>query len=516
MKPQQFPPIMVAIIALAALPAPPCAAETPAPASPAAADAPAMSPADAAKTFDAAWGARMAQVGATRDAADDAALARDLLAAAEAAATPPALVPLALEKAWELGIRAAEGCPAAIRAMTLLADRAPEARDAAQDKLIEAHQAHYSKTRGVDKVRAGEALVQALVAVADERSSRREFEQAAALYRRALPLAATLRAVNQEEVKSRLEYAQTRQGFLAQAERLQAILKQDPKDQAARDDLVRIYVVEFDDPAAAARHINLEGDSLNSKLVLLAGMSPERLPQRAAIELADWYRALAEKSSSQGRLIALLRARTYLRQYLSAEGGDRRDPATKALDEVNAALAQVVVAQPRLEVMTAAEFQSRYAALLAPAANVAGTGRAQASSHWGNREPQRIFAGRRTGDAWSLNGPKGGLEARWSPPVLGQVILLFGRDGATGSDAWGEASIAVNGAKPRRVDGMASGCVLLADLGIDVPISSVRVEINGSTYPGLAGLEIHPRFAAHSPAAVGDATGPDVSPLLSQ
>ncbi|HUU10335.1 MAG TPA: hypothetical protein VM431_07310 [Phycisphaerae bacterium] len=127
-------------------------------------------------------------------------------------------------------------------------------------------------------------------------------------------------------------------------------------------------------------------------------------------------------------------------------------------------------------------------------------GAATASSHWGNRLPGNVFQGGRTDAAWSLNGPEGWFLARWDPAPRGRYLLLFARSGTADGDSWGPATIAVNGATPQKVDGMTSGRVLIVDLGIVVPISSVRLTIKGTTYPGLSGIEIHPDPPPAAPA----------------
>ncbi|MBE3070065.1 MAG: hypothetical protein IMZ66_07495, partial [Planctomycetes bacterium] len=331
---------------------------------------------------------------------------------------------------------------------------------------------------------------------------------AVALYRRAMPLAATLRDVNRDELKTKLDYAVTRAGFRGQVEKLEALLKADPNDQEARSELVRLYVVELDNPAQAAKRLDLSRDSLSARFVLLAGMSPESLPRRALPEVGRWYHGLAEKSSAQGRLIALMRAKTYFERYLaSEEPGDQRLEVATALDQVDAVLAKAAAASAKLTVVALKDFQADLGRRFPPEANLAAQGDARASGHWGNRLPENVFGGRRTGDAWSLNGPKGWFLARWNSPVRGRYILLFARSGTGSGDAWGEAAITINDTRPQRVEGMESDRVLIVDLGMMVPVTSVRLDIKGTTYPGLAAVEIHPD-GPRAKAAAAPATEP--------
>ncbi len=458
-------------------------------------------PDDATKAFDAQFGGEIARAAATKDTADDLALAGALVEAARAKDVQPALVALLCEKAFALAAPDPRGGATAVAAMTLLAEKVPEKAAAAQEKALDISQAEYAKARGVDKVKAGETLVGQVIRFADARAGAADYAGAVNLYRRALPLAATLRAVNRDELNAKLDYAATRLGFRSQIEKLEAALKADPNDQAARDELVRIYVVEFDNPAEASKKLDLSRDSVAAKLVLLAGMPIEQLPPRACVELGHWYRGLAETSSAQGRLAALARAKRYYERYLETKDAERQVEAAAALDQVDGVLARTAAAAPKLSVLDAKAFGETYAKGFPPRANLAADGEARASSHWGNRLPSNVFRGNRAGDAWSLNAPKGWFIARWSPAIRGRYIILFARASTGRGDSWGDATVSVNDAKPQKVEGMESGRVLLIDLGLIVPVTGLRIDIKGTTYPGLAAVEVH---AGQAPAKPGE------------
>jgi hypothetical protein len=468
--------------------------------------APAPPPADPIKAFEAQYGGRIAAATASPEAADDLALAAELLAAVIAPETEPDLLPLLCHNAYDLAAKHVKGYRAAIRAMVLLAEKVPAQKNASQDRMLDVYQNRYAKSRGAEKAKAGETLVAAIVYFADDRLDTKDFAGAADLYRRAMPLAANLRNVDHYELKLKLDHAVTRRGFQSQAEKLKAALKEQPDDKAARDELVRIYVVEFDNPAAAARQLDLKADD-NAKYVLLAGMSIERLPARALAELGHWYRGLADKSSAQGRRIALVRAKTYYERYLrtnSAASAGRAD-VTAGLDEVDKVLAKVATTVLKIQILSDARFNALYAKDFPQSANVGADGKGHASSHWGDRLPQNVFGGARSGIAWSLNGPRGWFLAKWEPPVRGRYILVFGRNGKPGTDPWGNAAVAVNGNRPNKIDAMSSGKTMIVDLGLVVPITTVRLTVSGTTYPGLAGIEIHP---SRRPAARESLTPP--------
>ncbi len=493
------------------------------------------------------WAADLARVRATPDPADDLALARRLIEQAKAAATPTAAAPL-LRTAYDLAVGEGEaGFRLAVEAMETLARRAglPEAvapassgapavpatgaaapppaapaeagpseegpagpasdtallalADEVRDKTLEAYQRRYNAARGPERVRAGVELARRIVAYADRLLADRRFGEAARLYRRAMPLATNLRDVPRDRIKAKLDFAATREAFGAQVERLADHLKAHPDDAKARRKLLVILVAEFDDPQAAARRLDLAEDDPLNRYILLAGMRLERLPLAACAALGRWYRGLAEEASPQGRLLAMRRARRYYQRYLKEAPADAPDRAEVEQDlaEVNEALGRAAAALPLVTVLPAETFRKAWADRFPPSANAvrsaeAGGAVATASSHWGDRLPARALEGERTGTAWSLAGPRGWFQVRWSPPVFGRYVLLFARDGAPGENAWGRATLALNDAPPRRLDGVASGKVVVVDLGMNVPLKSLRLTIQGTMYPGLAGVEVHP------------------------
>jgi hypothetical protein len=473
---------------------------------------------EAQDAFKAQFGDDLAKVQATVETADDVALAERMLRKARSGTAGDALETLLCERAYDLALGEEGGFPIAVDAMDRLMRLHPDRRDAAREKILNAHQQHYNNARGRDRIEAGEALVRTLVESADERVAMQQFAEAARLYRRALPLATNLLSISHDHLKAKLDYAQTRQGFLAQAERLKAHLEEHPDDQDAREKLVRIYVVEFDDPEAASKQLDLAQDDPLNKYILLAGMSMEKLPVRALAALGHRYRQLAAEASRQGRILAMHRARTYYQAYLKRVGtdpdgtagtdpgtGTKADPAEladvrKGLVEANDALAQAAASFPIISVISQETFEKEWADRLPASGNVGAHGSAEASSSWGDRRPQDVFRGSRTGTAWSLNKPSGWFYATWDPPAHGRYVLLFARGGAPGGNPWGRDELILNETKSHRLADVASGMVVVVDLGLNVPVKRLRLMIRGKTYPGLACIEVHPE----KPGGAGD------------
>jgi hypothetical protein len=474
--------------------------------------APAAAPdEEPAAAFDEAFGDDLEKVRATRETDDDVALAGRLLEKAKSGTVSEDLLALLCERAYDLAVGEEGGFRIAVDAMQTLIDAFPDRRNAARDSILNAHQQRYNHARGRDRIEAGEALVRTIVRFADDKVARREFAEAARLYRRAMPLATNLRSISHDRLKAKLDYAQTRQGFLVQAERLKAHLEEHPDDRKAREKLLRIYVVEFDDPQAAARQLDLRQDDPLNRYILLAGMSMDRLPPPALAALGHRYRDLAAEASRQGRILAMQRARAYYRAYLEradddteaptgadpddaadTEDADRLAAVRKGLAEANNALAEVAASLPVITIVSQETFQKDWADRFSPAGNVGAHGTAKASSSWGDRKPGDVFGADREGTAWSLDGPRGWFYATWNPPAHGRYVLLFARGGAPGGNPWGRAELVLNETTSHRLADVASGKVVIVDLGLNVPVKSLRVMIRGTTYPGLAAVEVHP------------------------
>ncbi|MCX5676313.1 MAG: hypothetical protein NTX87_15030, partial [Planctomycetota bacterium] len=91
---------------------------------------------EAEDAFNALYGAELKKVAATRDTADDVALAAQFLAAAKTPGTHLGVVVILCEKAYDLGAKAASGFETAVEAMELLAGKSPAKAPACLDKSV--------------------------------------------------------------------------------------------------------------------------------------------------------------------------------------------------------------------------------------------------------------------------------------------------------------------------------------------------------------------------------------------
>ena len=300
----------------------------------------------AAEIFESLYGKQVRQVTASADRNDDAALAGKLLEAARAAEATPGLLGVLCENAYTLGLRHPDGHKTAIGAMDLLAEKVPGQRLAALDKLVDFHQTQYNRARSADRRGRGEVLFDAIARAANTRAGAKDFAGAAACWRRALPIAKIAKPALADSVQLAVKLAESRLQAMASAAALRQRLKANADDKQARDALVTLYIVEFDDPAEAAKCLTPERSDMLSKLVMVAGMSVERLPLRACLELGDWYRRLSEKATETSTGPMLRHARHYYRRYLELHTVEdlSRTRVKLALNQIEAEL----VAYPSL------------------------------------------------------------------------------------------------------------------------------------------------------------------------
>jgi len=296
---------------------------------PARASAPAQPPSRVADADDQAKEASeatfrkdIAAAEATRSAADDIDVARRMVGFARQADQPPALAIWVLEEAARLAAKAIEGYPVAAEALELLASRVPDRAADARARAIDLWQKVYRAVRAEEQAEAGQRLVDLLAAQGAEESHAMDYGKASATYLRAFGIAEALELPEARTLRSRLAQAKTRMRIKNEVDRLTAHLAEKPDDVEARDRVVRLFLVELDAPEQAGKYLAVGANDLESKLILLAGMTLGRLPEAALLKLGQWYANLAAKAGPAAEEAMLLRAETYYEVFLEKHADD--------------------------------------------------------------------------------------------------------------------------------------------------------------------------------------------------
>lgn len=291
------------------------------------------------EVFDRLYGAEVRSAMMTRAGHVIGPTAKRLLEAARSSASSTELRVLLLEHAASIGGRAPTGYETAVAALVLLRETKPERTVETLEEQLDLETRLFKAARGAAWNAAGENLVTTLLALADAALEETLFAKAAGYARRAADTAEKVRSTRTSEVGRRLERVE----LAKRLAELEAALAARPADRPIREQILRFYLVEYDDPERAAAFAERDSEDHLDKYILVAAMKPTTLPERACIELADWYGGLAQEAGAVGRPAMLRRARTYYRRFLELHTAEdlERDKATLALAEVEKALADL-------------------------------------------------------------------------------------------------------------------------------------------------------------------------------
>jgi len=248
----------------------------------------------AQEAFDTVYSTDMQRVKAARDPKAAVELATRMLATAREAKSQPAFQAILCEKAYELTAAIPSGQPLAIEAMTLLAACAPEKAIQSADAIAEVRQRQFEAARGEERPKAGEALLDAILKGADLRAQAGAATDACTIYRRAQAIAASIKSDRRPAIEARAKELAQAVKTAADAETLKKQLEANPGDAAVRERLVRLYLVCFDDPAAAAKYLDGVADAALTKFVPAVVKGVEAAPEMACCDIAGWYCGLAE------------------------------------------------------------------------------------------------------------------------------------------------------------------------------------------------------------------------------
>ena len=282
--------------------------------------------ADAARDYEMLFGKEDRSATATSATADDAALARKLADAAKATGDAPELKRLLCRKALAFGVKSPAGCAAALEAVALLEAALPDERPACLRMRLDVCSARYRWAPRGERPAAAEDYLRAAMACAEDDVSAGRLDAAAALYAKAYPVARYNRLALLAEIVSRRKAltqrmaAETRSR--ARLKSLSAAMAKDPTDVRAREALIRLHLVERDDVASANKLLTPNVSEVLRTCVPLAAKPIAQTPEAQCLELAQWYRRLADQAPQAYRPKPLSRAAGYVRRFLSLRKTD--------------------------------------------------------------------------------------------------------------------------------------------------------------------------------------------------
>jgi len=297
----------------------------------------------AAEVFDALYGQDERRVRRTREAADDVALAKRLFAAACKAKDQPALLAVLCEKAYGLAAPHPDGYATAVQAMAFLAGQIPSKAGACAERVVEVRERQYAAADAEGKAAARDALIDAMLRLAHARQKAGQHPQAVSLLKRAARIAKAAGSDRLAVVESRHDYARHLLATHHDIADMRTLLERDPQNTAAREKLVRLCLVNLNDPARAAEHLDGVADETLKKYVAAAAKGVEAAPELACLQLGDWYRTLGETAPKAVRRTMFARSKAYYGRFLSLHGTEDLDRAAAelALRKIDAAIAKL-------------------------------------------------------------------------------------------------------------------------------------------------------------------------------
>jgi len=305
---------------------------------------------EAQQLFDSLFGSRIKQVKATIDRADDLVLAKDILAAAQTVDRVDVLA-LMCDSVIELAQRQNEGLPTAVEASRLLAQKVEARRAQAHEKTVELLIRLSASSDAKIKQTAADELITLLLTLGDDAAKAGRYDDALSKYRQAMASAQRFKTESVESIKGRMEIAGHRSRTVKQIARLREKLLADANDSATAHEIIRLYVVDLDQPAEAIKLLSRANDEKLKKLVPLAAQSMASTSEADSAELGDWYVELTGSAASTSKEAMMRRASAYLARYLASGPSDSlsRTRAELKLKVIAAPLAALDAEQTRIE-----------------------------------------------------------------------------------------------------------------------------------------------------------------------
>ncbi len=275
---------------------------------------------DASKQFDQLFGEEIRRVQATADSADDIDLARRLTKAASTVADQPAVMAVMFERCYDLASRFPAGTAAAIEAMEALAEKLPERRESANQKILALLQRDFQRAMKADELaKAGQPLLEKLVELADDAAANSDYNAALLHLTRALPIAARIKSPTESGLRSRILAMSHRQRVEKEIAALQERILRDRTDKGAANDLVMLLITEQNKPSLAAQYLDMLADEELKKHITLATKESAELAPADQLSLGLWYESLAKRSPLAVRRGLYQHSQDHLQAYLDKQ-----------------------------------------------------------------------------------------------------------------------------------------------------------------------------------------------------
>lgn len=297
---------------------------------------------DAGALYARGFGDRDAAVRAAHSPTLSSAFAQELFDSADQVKDDPAYQTVLLNKAYEFGMLYPDGLGTAVEAMEKLIQSQPETKEGADQKLLAAMAKRCHISIGEQRRAATDEYVAKALEIADDLTTAGKYEAAITVCGKAKLTAAAF-PQSRADLAAGLQRTRDVEGVARHAQELKATLAASPNDTAAAREIVRLFVLDLDDPEQAVPWLEATGDPRLKQVVPLAARDVEELSEAESLQLADWYHTQVHKSSRRASYTAWTRARAAYQHFLDLhprQDADRLN-ARRAIEDANAALAEL-------------------------------------------------------------------------------------------------------------------------------------------------------------------------------
>jgi len=191
-------------------------------------------------------------------------------------------------------------------------------------KRVELYRVWLSKyARGLhNKRRIRGRLIDALVEAAESYELKRQWTEAVKAYTEAVRLSSRPSTPDLPKLRARLKRVTHMRRVTQQIDLAIKQLKVKPSSAAIRMGLIKLHLIELDDPASAVKYLNEDVDERWRTYIPLTMVKPFEVKTSAARELAGWYgKVLLRDASDFAKPHILRRALAYCGLFLAS--GDR-------------------------------------------------------------------------------------------------------------------------------------------------------------------------------------------------
>jgi len=155
-----------------------------------------------------------------------------------------------------------------------------------------------------------------LMAQADKYESAGQYAQAAKYARAALASTGELGLKSIPQIRKQLRRLTRRLSSARRLETMTAALAKRPEDIAIRERIIKLCVVELDNPTMALEFINEDVDQILQTYVPLAAGKLSKIGEASCRELARWYLSHLKNPSRIGKVGMLRRVAAYYDRFL--------------------------------------------------------------------------------------------------------------------------------------------------------------------------------------------------------